>query len=207
MRLERTREEVLKDKALLLVLFARIHTLTGSIGDRLKMQKLSFLVCYPLFTSRIKGLNLTFFTYRWGPFTKDLYDVEVDFEEADLIARTDKMIMVTEDGLSLAHAIGVSLSAFPENAAIMERVDCVVNEYGGFDKGRLIDITHEMEVFPVGWQEKERLDRLPLHLDLTRVLDDEEANEILEIERSWLDSLGGIIDPSREKPSYAVSSF
>ncbi len=62
MRQERTREERLKDKAVVLALCARTQLAIGSIGDRLKIQKLCFLVGYPLFEKRVKGLNYTFFS-------------------------------------------------------------------------------------------------------------------------------------------------
>ena len=84
MRAERTIDEVLTDKAVTLALLSRVsaHISDGrnhtQIGDRLKLQKLTFLTEYPMFRKRIKGLNFTYFTYRWGPFTKDLYEVETD---------------------------------------------------------------------------------------------------------------------------------
>ena len=84
MRYSRTSEEALTDKAVLLALLTRIsHKNNTSLGDRLKLQKITFLFCYQLFIQRIKALNYTFFTYRWGPFTKDLYEAEADFEQAE----------------------------------------------------------------------------------------------------------------------------
>lgn len=203
MRLERTREEVLKDKALLLVLFAKVQSTAGALGDRLKMQKLSFLVCYSLFERRIKGLNLTFFTYRWGPFTKDLYDVEADFEEARLIERRGRIFRLTKTGLSLASDLEESLGLLPENADILQTVDSIVGEFAAMSSESLVLTVHKMRVVPVGWHEPEVLEDLPLHLDLTRVLDDEESTAIMEVDAGWLDSFGHVLDSSRATRPYA----
>ena len=196
MRFERTREETIKDKALLLVLFAKVHLLQSRVGDRLKMQKLAFLLNYPLFQGRIKGLNLTFFTYRWGPFTKDLYDVETDFEVAKLMDRVGKQFKITETGLALASQLEEAMRGDPENGTIFQALDQVVETHGESTTKELLDLVHNMQVVPLGWQEPEKLDSLPLHLDLTAVLSDEESNEILEIDQGWLDSLAMVLDSS-----------
>ena len=201
MRYERTREETLKDKALLLVLLAKAHSAAGQIGDRLKMQKLSFLLCYPLFQRRMKALNLIFFTYRWGPFTKDLYDAETDFEEAGLLFRQGRTYRLTESGIALASNIERSLHSDTDNREILSAVDDVVNAYGGMSTQELVDLTHQMKVVPVGWQQEEVLENLPHHLDLTRVLDDEEATAILEMDLGWLDSFGHALASTRRSQS------
>ena len=64
MIVERTQEEVLKDKAIVLAFLGRIHNANkGRIGDRLKLQKLCFILTYRLFQKRYKGLNNGFQHY------------------------------------------------------------------------------------------------------------------------------------------------
>ena len=60
----------------------------------------------------------------------------------------------------------------------------------------MVELTHDMHVMPVGWQEKERLGDLPLNLDLTGPLDDEEAVALIEIERGLLDSFAMMLGRS-----------
>jgi uncharacterized protein YwgA len=200
MRLERTREEALKDKALLLAFLSKVQTEAGGmIGDRLKMQKLVFLACYEMFSRRIKGLNLVFFTYRWGPFTKDLYETEADFEEAGLLERRGKNYLLTESGLALGRELQKSLVSVEDNAPILEALHSVAHNFSEWSTERLMDFTHGMRVIPIGWHEAEVLKDLPLHLDLTRVLEDEEATAILEIDPGWLDSLADALDANRKR--------
>jgi len=201
MRCERTREEVLKDKALLLAYLSRIHdTNSGRIGNRLKMQKLTFLLCYRLFARRLKGLDYVFFTYRWGPFTKDLYEAEADFEEAGLLERDGKNYRLTEAGAALGNDIYESLRENTDNQPILEILDGVVDEFATWPTQELVDHAHQMQVMPVGWHEREVLEDLPLHIDLTRILDDEEAVAILEIDQGWLDSFGAALTPRVADP-------
>lgn len=201
MKFERTGEEILKDKALTLAFWARIQETNSVIGDRLKMQKLVFFLCYKLFTNRYKGLNYTFFTYRWGPFTKDLYEVEADFEQAELLERKGQLFNLTETGLAFGRDLFEALQDSEENYPILEIMESVIEEYASWTTERLVTHTHKMSVRPLGWSEPEILEELPYHLDLTRILDDEEARAILEIERSWLDSLGYVLDKSSMKAS------
>ena len=190
MRQERTREERLKDKAVVLALCARTQLAIGSIGDRLKIQKLCFLVGYPLFEKRVKGLNYTFFTYTWGPFTKDLYEAETDFEEAGLLERQGKIYSLSGTGLALGRVVYTALQETTENGPILQAIDHVVNTFANLGTDALITHTHKMSVIPVGWRESQVLEGLPFYLNLTQVLDDEEANTILQINPDWLDSLG-----------------
>lgn len=198
---ERTKEEILKDKAFTLALLAKVQQANHSdiIGGRLKIQKLAFLVGYKLFQGRLKGLNYTFFTYRWGPFTKDLYETEADFEEADLLERRGHDYSLTERGLSVGLDIYESLWNDEDNHIILEILDSVVDNYATWSTERLIDFTHEVRVRPVGWHEKDILLNLPYHLELTRVLDDEEATAILEFERGLLDSFALLLSKSSKK--------
>ena len=202
MRFEKTREEALKDKALVLALLARVHNANGGeIGDRLKIQKLCFLLTYELFGRRIKALNYTFFTYRWGPFTNDLYEAEADFEQAGLLYRHDARYRLTESGLALGNSIYGAISNLATNAEICEVIEKVVENFSRWSSEELVKYAHGMSVFPLGWRQPEILDDLPLHLDLTRVLDDEEATAILDLEPGWLISFGMELDRARVKQS------
>ena len=190
MRYARTSEEALTDKAVLLILLSRIsgHNKTASLGDRLKIQNLTFLFCYRLFQQRIKALNYTFFTYRWGPFSKDIYEAEADFEQAGLMQRDGQQYSLTDIGKMWGNSLYDALAADTDNRDIVKVMDSVVAEYADGTTGHLVACTHAMSVVPIGWQEEERLDELPYHLDLTGVLEENESTAIVEIERGLLDS-------------------
>lgn len=198
MRYTRTLKEALTDKAVLLTLLSRIsnHCNDAALGDRLKIQKLTFLFCYRLFQRRIKALNYTFFTYRWGPFTKDLYEAEADFEQAGLMQRDGMWYSLTERGQMWGDSLYGALTNDIDNSDIVQVMDSVIAEYAGVTTGYLLDHTHAMSVVPIGWQEEERLDELPYHLDLTGVLEEEEATAFIEIERGLLDSFAMMLNQS-----------
>ena len=197
MRYSRTSEEALTDKAVLLALLTRIsHKNNTSLGDRLKLQKITFLFCYQLFIQRIKALNYTFFTYRWGPFTKDLYEAEADFEQAELIQRRGPSYSVTETGQAWGNSLYRAIESDPGNRGIVQAMDSVADGYAKEATGPLVELTHDMSVMPIGWQEKKRLGDLPFNLDLTGPLDDEEAVALIEVERGLLDSFAMMLGRS-----------
>ena len=209
MKFDKTREESLADKALLLALLSKVQSKNrGRIGDRLKMQKLSFLLCYRLFERRLKGLNYVYFTYRWGPFTKDIYEAEADFEEANLLARRGKYYRLTESGEALGNAIAESMNHIQSNAPILQVLDEVVTEFATWPTDQLIAHTHKMKVLPVGWHEACILESLPMNLDLTAVLDNEESVTVLKIDTGWLKSFGAALEgPGAQRPSEVTDSY
>ncbi len=198
MRYTRTPEEALTDKAVLLALFFRIsdHVNSTALGDRLKIQKLTFLFCYRLFQQRIKALNYIFFTYRWGPFTKDIYEAETDFEQAGLMQRDGQWYSLTENGEMWGSSLYDALVDDIDHEGVVQVMDSVVTEYADKTTGWLVNHTHGLCVVPIGWQEEERLDELPYHLDLTGVLEEEEATALVEIERGLLDSFAMMLGKS-----------
>lgn len=195
MKLERDRQESVSDKAFLLAFLTKVSQHNGSsLGDRLKIQKLTFLLCYMLFQRRYKALNYTFFTYRWGPFTKDLYEAEADFEQAHLLDRTGRDYALSETGLFWGNSLYESIASDPDNSEIVQQLNDVVQSFASQSTRYLVDHTHQMSVSPVGWQEEEQLDQLPYHLNLTGILDSEEATALLEIDRGWLDSFARMLE-------------
>ena len=207
MRYTRTSEEALTDKAVLLALLARIsnHGNSVSLGDRLKIQKLTFLLCYRLFQQRIKALNYTFFTYRWGPFSKDIYEAEADFEQAGLMQRDGQWYSLTEQGQIWGNSLYDALVSDPDNYDIVQAMDSIIAEHAAETTRYLVDYTHAMQVVPIGWHEEERLDELPYHLDLTAVVEENEATAIVEIDRGLLDSFAMML--ARPDSLGAISVF
>ena len=197
MRYNRTSEEALTDKATLLALLARFSSHSGaSLGDRLNIQELTFSFCYRLFQRRIKALNYTFFTYRWGPFTKDLYEAEADFEQAGLMRRDGQAYSLTEMGQMWGNSLYDAISDDPYNCDIVEVMNAVIAEYANDVMGHVAKRMQAKFVMPIGWREEERLSELPYHLDLTGVLEENKATALLEIERGLLDSFAMMLSKS-----------
>lgn len=202
MRAERTIEEVLIDKAVTLALLSRVsaHISDGrnhaAIGDRLKLQKLTFLTEYPMFQKRIKGMNFTYFTYRWGPFTKDLYEVETDFIEAKLMSHKGQEFTLTPKGADIGKALFEAMQSDSDNAVICEAIEKTATKYAKWTTEELVHHTHKMKVRPVGWTESVVFDDLPHYLDLTRILDEDESIATVEIDPAHLDQLGYILSKS-----------
>ena len=104
----RSRADVLTDEGVTLALCSevqRVNNGTGLGGDRLKLQKLCFLLTYEFFGNLWRGLNYTYYRYRWGPFTKDLYQTEMDFLESDLMQHVQGGFELTRKGERLGQGI------------------------------------------------------------------------------------------------------
>lgn len=213
MRAERTTQEVLSDKAFTLALLAKCSAHNGDVGhsavfgDRLKLQKLCFLTEYPLFRGRAKGLNYTFFTYRWGPFTKDLYEVEMDFEQARLMTTSREGFKLTEHGMQIGLEIFESLASDPQNRVFRKAIEHTVTAHCHKTTDDLIRETHEMPVLPIGWSKPKVLDDLPYNLDLTRIIEEDEALQSIEIDEAQLDRLGIVLRSGAKRSSRSAKRW
>ncbi len=209
--MERTRVEILSDTAVTLAFFSEVelYNTTPKIGDRLKMQKLCFLLTHEFLKNSWKGLNYTFFRYKHGPFTTDLYQTETDLMESDLLQDKSRIYSLTPTGRRLGQVILHHLLSVGENTEFGKVVIAIAQEYGRLPSATLKDMVYGMKIKPPGWQSEEHIRDIPLYTDLTQMLNEAESKRILKVDNSWIESFAAVIEdvtPDREALRHIVDS-
>lgn len=200
---ERTRVDVLADEAVTLAFFSEVQRVNkgSEVGDRLKLQKLCFLLTHEFFEKLWRGLNYTYFRYRRGPFTKDLYQTEMDFVDSNLMQVRRSKYSLTGQGQKLGQGI-LSHLLSGQNEGFGNTVTHIAEQYGHLPTHALMDQVYDMQITPIGWHSRERIADIPLYTDLTRMLESDESQTILTVDEHWLESLGvlfeGASEPERE---------
>jgi uncharacterized protein YwgA len=191
----RTTDEVFADELVTLLLLHEGEQAGVRPIDRLRLQKLCFLLEHGWFTERRKGLNYRFFRYRYGPFTPELYQTEVDLAVAGLIEdRGSWTFALTDDGRRFAEALREELKQEPDNHSFLADLERVARDDGALDTSKLLEKVYAMETVPLGWREAWPLRDIPIGLDLTRPLELEEATAALTIPEGWRGTLALRID-------------
>lgn len=194
MRQSPTHVEKLKNAAMFLCLAERLSR-RGVIGDGLKVQKCTFLVTLDQFHRNLKGFNLTFFRYRWGPYSKQLWELRDWLRDSGLLeertrsqTETGGDLALTEAGKSLAAELCAEVWSDDQNAEFVRTIENVARDFGNKDTKAVIDHVYEMEVQPLVGA-KQRIKDIANGVDITRVLDPAEAVAEIAIPESWLDTL------------------
>ncbi|CAN5520261.1 hypothetical protein BH23CHL2_BH23CHL2_05930 [soil metagenome] len=191
MRHYRTTYESVVDEALTLSVLAELEDKSSKEIDRLRLQKIIFLIAYRWFEKRWKGFNYPFFRYHWGPFTKDLYQTEMDLSVAGLIdGGRNWTLSLTPAGESLAAEMIERVWCAEDNAHFWQDIQQVIGEFGDLTTSQLLRSLYDMEFMPLGWREAWEMRDIPIGTDLIRVLEDAEADEIIEVLDEWIDTFG-----------------
>lgn len=200
MRQKPTQEEELKNAAIFLCLADRLSQ-DGVIGDRLKIQKCTFLVALDWFQNKLKGFNLTFFRYTWGPFSKHIYDIVHMLENAGLVeseipndSETGGVLRLTDAGRSFAAEFGAEVWANPDNRVFEQTIVNVGDKFRSLGTPAVINYVYDLEVTPIDGKKK-RIKDMEDGLDITRVLDSKEAAQEIAIPQGWLETLAIMVSP------------
>lgn len=195
----RTTDEVFSDELVTLLLLHEGERAGARPIDRLRLQKLCFLLEQGWFAERRKGLNYRFFRYRYGPFTPELYQTEVDLAVAGLIEdRGSWTFVLTDEGRRFAEALRDELEQEADNHPFLADIERVARDYGALHTPELLEKVYSMETVPLGWREGWPLRDVPIGLDLTRPLELEEATAALTIPKGWLETLALLVDERAE---------
>ncbi len=188
-RLERTDRDRLLDSAVLLYLWAGAQSRAGdAAGDRLKLAKLAFLAANDLYWNRIKAVNLSFFRYQFGPFSRDLYANWDELTAAGHLVE-EEQFRVTEQGQNLARQFGEQVLGAEPNAEIRHRLDCLLDTYAPLSTEALLDRVYKMRCRALDLPGLHTVRDLPMYTDLTGVLDASEAGLVLAVSPGWEVSL------------------
>ena len=195
----RTTDEVFSDELVTLLLLRESERMGAPSVDRLRLQKLCFLLEYQWFANRRKGLNYHFYRYRYGPFTPELYQTEVDLAVAGLIEDHGAWTFaLTKEGREFADALHEELEQDPDNALFLVDIEQIAREWGTLLIPELLARVYALKTVPLGWREGWPLRDVPVGLDLTRPLELEEATAVLTVPEEWLETLALMVHERAE---------
>lgn len=203
-----TPEERLNNAALFLCLAEQL-TKHGNLGDRWKVQKCAFLVALNQFEQRQKGFNLTFFRYKMGPMSKQIYDTVDMLKNAGLIGSKGLNYYLSEQGQSFVPQLCADVWADPRNEGFFDKFSEVGRKFGPMSGRSIKDYVYELTATAIGGP-RQIIKDMPEGWDITQVLDHDEATLEIVIPQCWLETLAILVAPESregiEKASNDMSS-
>lgn len=182
----RTIDEQVKDMLLELFLLQEASPY-AEMDSRLKVQKLHFICQKQMTENAIKGLNLVFFTYKRGPYSKLLANDLGALQRLGFIGRDHRL---TDRGRAMLDRYRESLERKP-NAEVVGQIISVLKEHGDLSALELEKLTHKMPIKPVWFYTREPLliENLPPHVDLLVPLDESKSKMEFQLTDEELETL------------------
>ncbi len=201
MREVRKPEEVVIDKALLLVLMdlAGSENQEAFVGDRLKCMKLPFFAANQMFEQKAKGFNLTFFRYEHGPLSKEVYSAWNHLSSLGLLVEDRNGFRVTQEGSTLAQAIFKDILSTQANRFFRESIENVALRYGRLSTPRIMQIAYDIEVCLPRSGNRMKIREVELGEDIILILDENEAKFTLELNTAWMETLAIELNPTNKE--------
>jgi hypothetical protein len=201
----RTPDERRTDAALLLALWARCSQRPREdAGDKLRQMKLAFLAANGLATDGIRGLNLSFYRWTWGPMSNEVYDAWEALERVGLL-ESEEHFVFSRAGESLARDFYDDVLRDERNAPIRAVVDRIAGEW--IEKpstGPLLDAVYAMELTPIASDQRLPVREIRKGEELLVPVDPEVARSTLYVDRGWLETLALVLIPGAAVPIHAA---
>lgn len=201
MREVRRPDEAIIDKALLLVLMDLVTRKNQGdfVGDRIKCMKLPFLASNQMFEKKAKGFNLTFFRDRYGPLSKAVYSAWNHLSMLGLVVEDRYGFKVTSEGSALAQAVLNDLLCTQANNFFKQTIETVALRYGHLSTSRIRQIVYDMEVSLPRSGIRTKVRDIRPGEDIILILEQEEADLILDIDSAWMETLGIELNPMNKQ--------
>ena len=198
MRQERTYEEALVDRALLLTLWhdAAPEPLEDA-GDKLRQMKLAWIANHGLFGKRAKGLDLAFYRWTWGPMSNHVYEDWTALEQAGLVENEERFV-ITNAGAGLVSDFRGDVVNNELNALFKEELRGVTDRWREEPSTKaILDHVYAMTVQPVRhpWQNPLAVRDMALGTQLTLVHEEAEALARFHVEQAWMETLALLFAP------------
>ncbi len=203
MRTSPNAEEKLKNAALFLCLAGRLSR-RGVIGDRLKVQKCTFLAAHKQFQERLKGFNLRFYRFDYGPFSKQLWDLRDILMNAGLLEerkqtnREFEELALTASGKALADDLARDILEDDRNVRFTETIEDTARLCTEKHTGQIMDYVYGLEVEPVDGPSQSIRD-MPQGVDIIRVLEPHEASAEIAISEGWMETLAILLSKENQE--------
>jgi uncharacterized phage-associated protein len=182
---ERSLEEALIDRLLLLYVVARTRQKGYNIVGNIKLQKMLYKTQERMYLAKCKGLNFNFVRWRFGPFSQEIYSDIKDLKATGYLIPED-VASASEKGIKLLRNFD---SIFDdETKDIIERV---INEFGPYSGRQIREVMYS---YPkVG--EKKTIEEAELGEVLLTRLKPENARKCVRIDEEKLETLRFLFDP------------
>ncbi len=205
----RTLEERCVDATLLLALWARCaQDPSQDAGDKLRQMKLAFLAAFRLQEERVRALTLSFYRWRWGPLSNDVYETWGMLEAAGLVNQEEHFVF-TRAGERLARAFYDEVLRDEPNALVRAVIDGVAAEWQPDPStGALLRSVYAMRVRPLGSEQELPIEAIVEGTELLAPMPLGEARAALQIDSGWLETLALTLSPGADVPlRRAVEDF
>jgi len=201
MREVRKPDEVIIDKALLLVLMdlVAIRNQSNLAGDRIKCMKLPFLATNQMFEKKAKGFNLAFFRDKVGPLSKGVYSAWNHLSSLGLLIEDRYGFRVTPEGNALAQAIFNDVLCTSANHFFKETIENIALKYGHLSTSRIKQIVYDIEVSLPSSGMRTKVKDIKLGEDIILILEPEEADLMLDVDSAWMETLAIELNPMNKQ--------
>ena len=181
---EREPLEILADHLLLLYLVKKANQV-GNLDGKTKLQKLVYLAERKMLGRKMKGFNLDFIRFDYGPYSKEL-DFDKDYL-AKLCLLDKARWNLTQDGTRI-------VSGFKElwerNRAIVEQIDSIAE----FATWSLTDLKEYVYDQPHPWLKGETIRSVKRFIPILRRLNKEKARLEFVVTPGELETLDILLD-------------
>jgi uncharacterized phage-associated protein len=186
---ERTPEEAILDRLLLLYVVARNRERGHNILGQIKLQKLLYKTQERMYLSGCKGLNYNFIRWKFGPFSQEIYSDVRDLKVTGFLNPQDAA-SASMKGQHLLKKLGVIF-----DRETVQLIDGVINEFGAYSGRQIKSVTYS---FPkVG--EKKTIEEAELGDLLLTKLNEKKAKKCIRLDERVFDTLRFLFDPSAHK--------
>ncbi len=204
----RTLDEQRIDAALLLALWSRAAPAgSDDLGDRLRLMKLAYLGARSCAERRARGLSTSFYRWRWGPLSNEVYHAWEQLAAARLL-QDDEHIVLTEDGASLADDFYDEVLRSEENASIRAALDEVAERWRAQPStGAIMDYVYSLPARS-GAGNGETISSTALGAGLLKPLSARAAQSTISVDPGWLETLALLFNaPARARLREAEADF
>jgi uncharacterized phage-associated protein len=186
---ERSLEEAILDRVLLLYLVSRTRERGYNILGQIKLQKLLYKTQERMYLSKCKGLNYNFVRWKFGPFSQEIYSDVRDLKETGFLIPQDPA-SISEKGRNLLKMLDLVF-----DKETVELIDKVINEFGPYTGRQIKTIMYS---FPkVG--EMKTIKEAKIGEVLLTKLHEENAKKRIQLDEQAIDTLCFLFDPSTNK--------
>lgn len=183
-----------KEKAidiLLLMYLIKRGNKEGGIWGITKLQKLVFLVEHAMLEDRVKGFNHTYYKWKYGPFSKELYN---DFD-----ALIDEEILTEEGGIKLTKRGKKLLKEYGgvlrKNEEVLQYIEGKIEKYVNKSLKEIKSEVYDIETTISGLGDI-KIRKIPQGFNLLTKLEEEEigVSSRFEISDEWIETLDILLD-------------
>lgn len=182
----RTREEILKDRSVLLYVIDQCNKF-GSMDGNVKLEKCVFLSERELNQENLKFLNYEFFRYKHGPFSTGVLNDQTTLQKNELVNFVNGKVVPTRRGEQIIDLVKDELREKGIADIIERRVSDIADR-------RMSEITDMVYSLPANNGTDQTIKEVPPHQTLLSKVDSETAQDRLELDQNLLSTIEHLSD-------------